>query len=672
MLRRLVVSALVAGVAVLSSAAGALASGPAGTSPAGANPTRPGPTIGGVQQVCARPARPDQSRCLSFRRVDTVRRNAPTGLPGTTPVGYGPADLQSAYDLPSSTLGSQATVAIVDAFDDPTAEADLGVYRSTVGISPCTTANGCFRKVNQNGAAGPLPAPDALWAFEISIDIDMVSAVCPNCRILLVEANSSFGSDLFSSVNTAVSLKARFVSNSYGGGEFSGQTSADTTYFHHPGTVITASTGDNGFGVQYPAASQFVTAVGGTSLTRAGGGRGWMETAWSGAGSGCSAFDPRPSWQNVNTGCGNRALADVSAVADPNTGVGVYDSFGFGGWNVAGGTSVASPIIASTYALAGDPDQWAGAGPFAASYPYAHPSRLFDVTAGANGNCNPAVLCTAGAGWDGPTGLGTPNGVIALGNGGRGYEVAYQGSNGDLWVTGTAGTADTHLGMLAGTSPSIAALVGGGYEVAFQANTGNLWVTGSAGTMDTQMGMLAGTSPSIAEGNSAPRYLVAFQARNTEFWEWWPGGSWTSHAGMLPGTSPSAAALAAGGWQMAYQANTGDLWTSGTEGTVDTHLGMHSGTSPSIAGGNIGPHHLVAFQANTTEFWEYWPGGNWNSHAGMLAGTSPGAAALAAGGWQMAFQANTGDLWVSGSVGMADTHLGMLAGTSPSVGALKP
>ena len=175
---------------------------------------------------------------------------------------------------------------------------------------------------------------------------------------------------------------------------------------------MTASTGDDGYGVSYPAASPYVTAVGGTSLTRDGSARGWTETAWSGAGSGCSAYEAKPSYQaSVNTGCSRRAVADVSAVADPNTGVAVYQTYGGSGWAVYGGTSASSPIIASVYALAGTP----GAGDNPASYPYAHTGNLFDVTTGTNGSCSPAQLCHAGAGWDGPTGLGTPNGSAAFG-----------------------------------------------------------------------------------------------------------------------------------------------------------------------------------------------------------------------------------------------------------------
>jgi subtilase family serine protease len=341
--------------------------------------------------------------------VVTNGKGAPAAT--TAPRGYGPADLRSAYALPSSG-GAGRTIAIVDAYDDPTAESDLGVYRSHYGLPACTTANGCFRKVNQNGGTTP-PRASGSWAQEISLDLDMASAICPNCHILLVEASSSSFTNLGTAVNRAVTLGAQTISNSYGGSEFSQEaTSPYADYFNHPGHAITVSSGDSGYGVQFPAASPYVTAVGGTSLKRSStAARGWTETAWSGAGSGCSAYVAKPAWQ-TDTGCKRRTVADVSAVADPNTGVSVYDSTayqGASGWMVFGGTSVASPIIAGVYALAGN-----GAAVTYGSSPYGAASALFDVTSGANGSCGGSYLCTAATGFDGPTGLGTPNGTAAF------------------------------------------------------------------------------------------------------------------------------------------------------------------------------------------------------------------------------------------------------------------
>ncbi|HET9393502.1 MAG TPA: S53 family peptidase [Candidatus Rubrimentiphilum sp.] len=336
-----------------------------------------------------------------------VQSPTPTPAPGN-PSGYAPADLQAAYALPSSANGAGQTVAIVDAYDAVTAESDLGVYRAQFGLPPCTTANGCFKKVNQTGGSTP-PAANASWGQEISLDLDMVSAICPNCHILLVEANSASFVDLGTSVNTAASLGANAISNSYGGSEVSNEMTYDA-YYNHPGHAVTVSSGDSGYGVEYPAASPYVTAVGGTSLSRASNARGWSETVWSGAGSGCSALEAKPSWQ-TDTGCTRRTVADVSAVANPNTGVAVYDSTAYrgqSGWMVFGGTSVASPVIASVYALAGN----AGSVNYG-SFSYANLGALFDVTSGSNGSCG-TYLCTGRAGYDGPTGNGTPNGIGAF------------------------------------------------------------------------------------------------------------------------------------------------------------------------------------------------------------------------------------------------------------------
>ncbi len=356
--------------------------------------------------ACARVVH--QAHCFAIVEAATAANKVHPDA--STPSGYFPADLRSAYALPSATAGSGQTVAIVDAFDDPSAEADMGVYRSQFGIAACTTANGCFRKVNQNGGTN-YPKKNGGWAQEISLDLDMVSAICPNCHIILVEASSASFVNLGKAVNEAAALGANAISNSYGGGDTS-DTAAP--YYNHPGIAVTASSGDGGFGVEFPASSRYVTAVGGTSLTRGGGTRGWTETVWNGAGSGCSTQNPALSGQaSFNTGCANRAVADVSAVADPNTGVAVYDSFASGGlvgWLVFGGTSVASPIIASVYALAGN------ASSINNNYPYTHDSAstLNDVTSGSNGSCSPSQLCTARVGWDGPTGLGTPNGTGAF------------------------------------------------------------------------------------------------------------------------------------------------------------------------------------------------------------------------------------------------------------------
>lgn len=352
--------------------------------------------------------------------------------------GYAPADLDNAYKLPVPATGTFTpngqTVAIVDAYDNPNVANDILAYRQQFNLPLCTTTNptpttadltSCFfTKVNQTGQAAPLPAGNTGWGQEIDLDVDMVSAACPSCKILLVEANSSNFTDLGAGVNAAAALHVNAISNSYGGKEFSSETTSTyANFYNHPGIAITASTGDSGYGVQFPAASPYVTAVGGTSLKLATTTtRGWTETAWSGTGSGCSSYVGRLSWQTQIGNCNKRMVADVSAVADPNTGVAVYDSYGSTGganWLVFGGTSAASPLVASVYALAGNAGGSTPAIKYG-EYTYAHRTNLNDVTSGSNGTCTSwystsnLKLCTAASGYDGPTGLGSPNGTAAF------------------------------------------------------------------------------------------------------------------------------------------------------------------------------------------------------------------------------------------------------------------
>jgi len=358
-------------------------------------------------KVCA-DAASGHARCHAHIVTDSqgrpiVNRSGSNSLPA----GYGPSDLRSAYNI-SGTGNSNTTVAIVDAYGYNNAEADLGVYRSTYGLPPCTTSNGCFAKYNQRGQQGRYPGQNTGWAQETALDLQMASAMCPGCRIILVEANTASYSDLATAVNTAANLGAHVISNSYGGGE-SGSQYYEGAY-NHPGVAVVASSGDSGYagGVEFPASSPHVIAAGGTSLNRAANARGWSESAWNGAGSGCSQVYFKPTWQTDGI-CGGRMVADVSAVADPNTGVAVYAPYNSRGsaWYIFGGTSVASPLIGGVYGLNGGAVN-------AASNPYADLAGINDVTTGNNGSCGGTYYCNAGVGYDGPTGLGTPNGSGAF------------------------------------------------------------------------------------------------------------------------------------------------------------------------------------------------------------------------------------------------------------------
>ncbi|HEX4859636.1 MAG TPA: S53 family peptidase, partial [Rhizomicrobium sp.] len=350
------------------------------------------------------------ARCHAHVVTDAAGR-ALDGKRGERVAGYGPADLNQAYNI--TTQGSSSTiVAIVDAFGYDNAEADLQTYRNNFGLPTCTTANGCFKKLNQKGKPNKYPAQDTGWAAESALDMDMVSAMCPNCKIYLIEAKTNSLKNLAAAAAEAGKLGAHVISNSYGGGDSKGTKKFDPSYAQ-AGVAVTASTGDHGFaaGPQYPATSPGVIAVGGTHMVRdAGSPRGFDETVWSGAGSGCSTVWAKPSWQ-TDPGCSKRMEADVSAVADPSTGVAVFGPHqnGVSGWQVFGGTSVSAPLVGGIFGNANGAVN-------AASTIYAHTANLNDVTSGNNGTCSPAYFCTGEVGYDGPTGMGTPNGLAAFGN----------------------------------------------------------------------------------------------------------------------------------------------------------------------------------------------------------------------------------------------------------------
>jgi hypothetical protein len=407
----------------------------------------------GVRQACPVPDQVGVMQCSLLIRTDTPREFGVSKK--QTPSGYGPTQLQSAYSLATAASGGGTgeTVAVVAAYNDPKAASDLAAYRAEYGLPACDTATGagCVTVENQEGSTSSLPPADASpysWEMTESVDLDMISAICPNCSLLLIEATSNSIPNLGTAENTAAATKGvAFIANSWNGPEFSTEGYYDNAYFNHPGVAITVASGLSGYGTTWPSTSQFVTTVGGTTLTQdTSVPRGWTETVWNdgngnATGSGCSLAEPKPSWQTLDdsatNGCLNRTENDVSAVADPQTGVAVYDSYKTKtDWSVVGGTSVSAPIISAVYALAGTPTP----GTYPASYLYqgGHAADLYDVTSGSNGTCEPArqYLCNAETGYDGPTGLGTPDGTTAFAN----------SATGNLVTIPDPGTQDVEAG----------------------------------------------------------------------------------------------------------------------------------------------------------------------------------------------------------------------------------
>jgi hypothetical protein len=436
-----------------------------------------------IRRAC-RVAKPRHSACMALGRVPVA-----AGTPGAKPFvqddgasesgpagGLTPAQLASAYEYDPAEGGAGQTVALIDAYDDPNIEKDLSTFDGHYGLAPCTTANGCFAKVSQTGSSSALPKADKTgWSVEITLDVEAAHAVCESCKILLVEANESANADLAAAVDEAVVLGASEISNSYGGEEETGEEAA----YDHPGVVITASAGDEGYygwdelnagssslpeKLAIPAALPTVVSVGGTSLYLNENGTRNSETVWNhdgpgdevglenkaaegASGGGCSTlFVAEPWQQNVPgwgaTGCGTKRLDnDVAAVADPYTGFDIYDSYKCGkycktygggeGWETWGGTSLSSPIVAAIYGLAGG----GGGVSYPAATLYSHlgqSSAFYDVTEGGNGfcdgeaaakcghpnstygervDCEGTTACDAAAGFDGPTGVGTPKGL---------------------------------------------------------------------------------------------------------------------------------------------------------------------------------------------------------------------------------------------------------------------
>jgi subtilase family serine protease len=520
---------------------------------------------------------------------------AQTVRPGAIPSGngYGPAQLQSAYDLTAASAadGSGTTVAVVDAYNDPTAASDLAAYRSAAGL-PALTA-GQFTQYNQNGATSPLPSEAPVsddWTLEESLDVDMVSAICPLCKIDLVEADNDTGDGLYVAEETAATtLGAKYISNSWGGSEASSDTTLDSEYFGVSGVVYTASAGDGAYsaGVIYPATSPNVVSVGGTTLNTSSNSRGWTESVWEtssteGTGSGCSAFEPQPSWQKsisiLTAACSDRVDNDVAADADPNTGAAIYDtSNGNGGWNEVGGTSESSPIIASVFALAGNNGN---GGDNAADSIYTHTTDLNEVTASSNGSCTPpaadSVLCTAtGAAhtYNGPTGWGTPEGLGAFQSNtstANTVTVTNPGSQ-----TGTVGTAAS-LQISATDSASGQTLTysASGLPAGLTINASTGLITGTPTTATTYSATVTAKDTTGATGsasftwtiNAAASGCTAAQLLGNPGFETGSISPWKSTAGVLSNTDEGVPAQ--GGSWLAWLDGYGEAHTDTLAQTV--------------------------------------------------------------------------------------------------------
>jgi hypothetical protein len=460
---------------------------------------RPAATLT-ARSTCGDPTGQLHVACFDLVRRPAAGGSAPAGTAAGTPQGFGATDLQSAYNVSSAaaSAGAGERVYIDVAYNDPQAAADLAVYRSQYGLPPCTVASGCFQQLNQSGDASPLPGLSPKndgWGTEAALNLDMVSAICPNCGLTLMEADSDQDDGLLVAIKAATTLGATFVSVPWGGAETAGDPATADQYFDPTGVVYSVAAGDQGYagGTTFPASSPYVVSVGGTSLKTASNARGWTETAWNntvhtGPESGCSAQEAKPAWQSIiaATVCANRAQNDVSAVADPNTGVAVYDTStgGSGGWATVGGTSASTPIIAGIYALAGVPASSAKP----PSFPYADAAGLNDITSGASATCTESVLCQAGVGWDGPTGLGSPNGVAAF-EGPR-HATALSAGKSAVVALGKAVTLTTTL-----TDTQSAAAVAGSVVALFA----------KSGTSKTYVAVHRGSTTTSSSGHASVR-----------------------------------------------------------------------------------------------------------------------------------------------------------------------
>jgi subtilase family serine protease len=565
--------ALIAGGVLAATPAAVLAATPAAASVAA--PAASSPAVPNWVFSCGKAFIPGKKKCLVIKNAaahPTAQTVGPNAIPSGS--GYGPSQFRAAYNLAAASAsdGSGTTVAVVDAYNDPTAASDLATYRSAAGL-PALTA-GQFTVYNQNGQTSPLPATAPAiddWTLEEALDVDMVSAICPLCKIDLVEASNDTGNGLYVAERTAATtLGAKYISNSWGGRETSSDTTYDSQYFGVPGVVYTASAGDSAYGggVIYPATSPHVVGVGGTTLNTASNSRGWTESVWKttsteGTGSGCSAYEPQPAWQSpislITAACSHRVDNDVAADADPNTGAAVYDTTnGNGGWNEVGGTSESSPMIAAVFALAGNNGN---GGNNAADSIYTRTGSLYEVTASNDGTCTPpsqaSVLCTAtGAAntYNGPTGWGTPDGLTAFQNTSTtGNTVTVTNPGNQTGTVGTAASLQIHATDSASGQTFTYSATGLPAGLSISSTTG--LITGTPATAGTNSVTVTAKDTTGATGsasftwtiNPASSGCTAQQLLGNPGFETGSITPWTSTAGVLADTAEGAPAQA-GSW----------------------------------------------------------------------------------------------------------------------------
>jgi Subtilase family len=552
------------------------------------------------------PAEPGQARCLAEELVAEtpaarahtspigMARAVPIGPDGATKVcpvpnaqegcwGLRPEDLHTAYALPWTASGAPQTIAIVDAYNSPKLRKDLKIYDKVFHLRECTRKNQCLRIINQDGRSAPLPETEGRWAGEISLDVEITHAICTTCDILLVEAKSAKLPDFEAAEERAVAAGATEISNSWV--EFE-PAAVNTSVFDHPGIVITAASGDEGYlnwdlpaspiyrgFVNIPASLPNVVAVGGTRLTLDPASAWMQETVWNGdkgaTGGGCSGRFTAPGWQLelanwARVGCGShRAVADVAADGDPYTGAAVYDTTPNpehrGPWFTIGGTSLASPIIAATFALAGGAQGVEAPARTMYENELADPASLHDVESGSSGeclvgvnsaglsecavgeeaaSCSGGAVCVAGPGYDGPSGVGTPNGLGAFTPTGRAAKKS------QLIEFTSSAPASASVG---GGAYAISATATSGLAVSFTSITPSVCTV--AGAAASFIG--AGTCTIAASQAGSPDYYPAPQAQQSL------AVGQGEQLITFTSTPPSAASVGAGTYEVAASASSG-------------------------------------------------------------------------------------------------------------------